>query len=331
MKKIVKILLVSLIIATFMTSFSNAALPKVQLKWGVATLGSSAQMVSTAVASVVSKYNPNIAISIQATAGSAENVRLIRRGEIDIANASEAYSAIFSKGTFAGEPATELWGLFCLYENQFVITVKNDGKITKTTDLVGKKVCMGPAGSGSYQAGYAMLEALGLVEKVKIINLSYTAANDAMKDGSVDAVITFMSAGIPIPAFEQLMQSMSLYVIPTKASDYDFAFKKNPDYGPSGILKAGSIAPIKADMSTFCNFTIQYADSRMSDEVAYELCKALYEHANELGSYHQIAGTMSANNALNGFNPEVPIHPGAAKYYKEKGVWRDTLKVAVRK
>lgn len=311
------------------TNGNNETTQSADLVWGVASLGSSAQMVASAISTVVTKYNPNIKISVQATAGSNENVRLLKEKGIGIANVNDAYNAAFSKGAYEGEEPAELWGLFNMYSNAYVVCVPAESDIKTLNDLVGKKVSLGPSGSGVYQAGYAMFEAHNLIDKIKIETLGYNDANDALKDGTIDALVGLISGEIPSPALAQLDTSTKIRVLDIDQTLMKNAYDKYPDFS-DGTLPAGCISAITQEMHVMTGYTAEFADSNMSDEVAYQFVKAIYEHVDELGTYHQIAGKLSAKTALAGLPAEVPVHPGAAKYYKEIGAWRDDLKVATR-
>lgn len=336
MKKVMLLILVALMSAFVLvgcsegdsTSGESDSGSKTRLTWGAASLGSNAQVIGTAVSDIVGSETDDIQISVQATGGSTENPRLMGGGEIDIAHATEAYNASNAIGNFEGEDPVELWALFTMYSNEFVWLVLEDSSIQSVEDLAGKNVSMGPPGSGTAVMSDVIIETYDI--EVKESNLGYNEAIDALKDGVVDAVANFSSAGIPSPSLEQLDQTTAYRVLPMDIEVLEIAYQNYPDYASATIPK-DSFKGIEEDFETFASFSIEYADSRMSDDVAYKIVKTLYENADRLGSYHQLAGTMSIDNALNGIAKGVPVHPGAAKYYKEVGVWKDSLEEGVRK
>lgn len=302
---------------------------KGEIVWGVAALGSSAQMVASAIGTVMTEKNPGVQVSVQATAGSNENVRLIKDGEITIANVNDGYNAVTAQGAYEGETPATLWALFNMYTNAYVVCVPANSPVKSLDDLAGKKVSLGPAGSGVYQAAYALFEAHGLIDKIQIETYSYNDANDALMDGSIDALVGLISGDIPSPALAQLDTSMELRVLEIDSEKIKSAYEKYPDYA-DGSISAGCIGAVKADMKVMAGFTIEYADANLSDEMAYAFVKTIYENVDTLGTYHQIAGKLSPDTALEGIPSQIPVHPGAAKYYKEAGVWKDHLTVATR-
>lgn len=300
------------------------------LVWGAASLGSNAQMIATAIANVIGGKESDIKISVQATGGSSENPRLISKEQVDIAHVTDAYKATKGVDIFEGEDPVELWSLFTMYSNELVFIVPEDSEIQSVEDLVGKKVSTGPPGAGVTQMSKAALEAYGVFDQIEVINLGYNEAVDALKDGVVDAIGNFSSLGIPSPSLEQLDQSFDYRILPMDTEILQKAFDQYPDYGPV-VIPAGSFSEIEEDFQTLASFSIEFADSRMTDDVAYRIVKNIYENLEEVGSYHNLAKKMKLENALMGLPKEVPVHPGAAKYYKEKGIWNDSYLEGERK
>lgn len=327
MKKILALSLSLMLVCIGCTAFGESL--SGTYSWGVASLGSSAQMVASAISAVVTENYPDLQLSVQATAGSSENVRLLRGEEIDIANVNDGYNAANAQGAYEGEEPTTLWALFNMYENAYVVCVLEESPIQTMEDLIGKRVNLGPAGSGVYNAAYAMFESYGLLDQITVTTYSYTDANDQLKQGSIDALVGLISGEVPSTALAELDNGTALRVIPTESEKLQNAYAKYPDYA-DGLIHAGCIKAVTQDMPVMAGFTIEYADERMSDEVAYAIVKTVYENVEKLASYHQIAGTLKPETALNGIPSGIKVHPGAAKYFQEIGVWREDLEVAVR-
>jgi uncharacterized protein len=327
------LLMLTLLISNGATTKTEAAdKPKsvTTIVWGTSSLGSTGQMVGSAIGSVINNNEPSLKVSVQATGGATENPRLLTRKQIDIAHVNNPYDAAHSLGTYKGEPPVQLWALFQMYSNEYIICVLEDSPIKSIKDLVGKKVSTGPPGSGTKLMSETVLKAYGMYDKIKASYLGYNESVDALKDGVVDAIAQYTSVGITNPSLEQLNQTTKFRVLPMDNDILQSAYDTNPDYAPITI-PANSISAIKKDFLTLASFSTEFADSRMSDEVAYTIVKTIYEHLPELGKYHQLAGRMSVKTGLIGVPKGMPVHPGAAKYYKEKGAWRNDLIVGVRK
>lgn len=290
--------------------------------WGSASLGGSAQMVITAIGTVVSQKDPSLKITVQATGGTAENPRLLKSKSIDIGHTTEAYNAYKSLGRFEGEePIEDMMVLMKTYGVEAVFVVLDGNEITSMDDLEGKKICVGPPGSGIAQMSTAMLEAYGYDEdSVNMITLGYNESVDGLKDRSIDVLASFTTGGIAAPYLSQLDETSKVRALELDLDVLQSAFDAYPDFAASTI-PAGAIKPLTGDYPTLASFGVQTCDSRLSEEVAYSIVKNTYENIDELTVYHHLASTLDIETALNGIPKQIPIHPGAAKYFKEKGVW----------
>jgi len=300
------------------------------LKWGTASLGSTAQMVGSAIATVINANEPNLKITVQTTGGATENPRSMYNKQIDICHVNDPYSATNGVGPFEGEPKVELWALFTMYPNEIVFLTLADSPINSIPDFEGKRISTGPPGSGTSQNTKAILTEYGVWDKIKNTNLGYNESVDALKDGTVDAIALYSNYGTPSPAMAQLDQTTDYKIVEMDEKILQAVYEKYPDYGPMPV-KAGSYKAAKKDFTTFSSFSTEWADSRMSDEAAYAFVKNIYEHLDELAKFHVMCANFSLDNALSGVPKGVPVHPGAAKYFKEKGIWRDDLIIGVRK
>jgi hypothetical protein len=299
------------------------------LKWGTASLGSTAQMVGSAIGTVINSYEPNLKITVQTTGGATENPRSMYNKQLDICHVNDPHSASNGIGPFEGEPKVELWALFTMYPNEIVFVTLEDSPIKSVADFVDKRISTGPPGSGTSQNTKAIITEYGIWDKIKNSNLGYNESVDALKDGTVDAIALYSNFGTPSPAMAQLDQSTDYKLVEMDEKILEAVYEKYPDYGPMPV-KAGSYKAAKEDFYTLASFSSEMADSRMSDEVAYTFVKNIYEHLDELAKYHAMCQNFSLETALSGVPKGVPVHPGAAKYYQEKGVWRDDLTIGVR-
>ena len=295
--------------------------------WATASLGGTIQMVATAIATVVNKYESDLKITIQATGGSVENVRLFRGNEADIIHTTEAVNGFRGTGSFQGEePLTKLQTLFKAYGNETVALVLDGSPLTDTYQLEGKKVCIGPTGSGISQQATAYLKAIGLYDKCDVLNISYNDSVDALKDGTIDVLFAFTSGQMPNSYLTQLQTTAKVRALPLDTSVFEAIFKDCPDFA-AAVLPVGSLDCITEEYKTFASYSIEYVDSRMSEDVAYRIVKNIYEHGDELTVYNKSCSALKLENAMDGMPLEIPVHPGAAKYFKEKGVWNDAYKV----
>lgn len=299
----------------------------VNLTWATASLGGTVQMVATAIATVINKYEPDYKITVQATGGSVENIRLLKNNECNIAHTTEGVNGFRGTGSFEGEGGvTKMQTLVKLYGNELVALVMDDSPLTDTRDLAGLKVCIGPTGSGVSQMATAYLDALGVLGQCSALNISYNDSVDALKDGTIDVLFAFTSGKMPNSYLTQLETSATVRALPLETGLFEEIFAAQADFGAT-TLPAGSLQCVTEDYPTFASFSIQFVDDRMSEEVAYTIVKYIYESYDELCVYNNSCKALIIADAMEGMPTEIPIHPGAAKYFKEAGVWDDAYTV----
>lgn len=298
----------------------------VNITWSTASLGGTVQMVATAIATVINKYEPNYKITVQATGGSVENIRLLAAQECDIAHTTEGVNGYRGTGSFEGEPGVAMQSLVKLYGNELVCLVMDQSALTDTKNLEGLKVCVGPTGSGVSQMASAYLRALGVYDKCSVLNISYNDSVDALKDGTIDVLFAFTSGKMPNSYLTQLETSATVRALPLETGVFSQVFADQADFAAT-TLPPGSLECITQDYETFASFSIQFVDERMSEEVAYTIVKYIYESYDELVVYNNSCKALILEEAMIGLPLEIPVHPGAAKYFKEAGVWDDAYTV----
>lgn len=293
----------------------------VVLKYGTSPMASNAQMAGAAICSVVKLHNPLMDISEQVTGGGAENLRLLRTGEIDFGSVSDGIDAWYGRQAYDGEGPTEnIRSVMTMYYSDYLLLTLADNKDVNTIyDLVGKRVAFGPAGSTNFTACKWIFDAYGLTDKIKIETMSYTDANDALIDGTVAAVCGFISAGVASDALKQLDNSKKLKVV---RMDETVIVKATDDaYKPSQLI-VGSLSCITEPLPCFRNCgQVIYARADVPDNVVYEFVRQIYGNLRELSVYHQICSAFSLSSAMSGFVNPIPVHFGAAAYYMEQGIW----------
>lgn len=327
---IISILSISIVGCSNNSSTSNAGdkLDITPITWGSASLGGSAQMVITAIGTVVSNKDPSLKITVQATGGTAENPRLLRDKAVEIGHTTEAYNAFTSQGRFEGEPPIEdMMVLMKTYGVEAIFIVLDKSEIKSMDDLAGKKICVGPPGAGITEMSTVMLEAYGYNDdNVNIITLGYNESVDGLKDGSIDVLASFTTGGIAAPYLSQLDETSNIRALNVSSEVLQPVYDKYPDFAESSI-PAGALKSLKEEYTTLASFGVQICDTRLSEEAAYSIVKNTYENIEELSVYHFLASTLDIKTALNGIPKQIPIHPGTAKYLKEQGVWDDNYTV----
>ncbi|HVE88126.1 MAG TPA: TAXI family TRAP transporter solute-binding subunit [Burkholderiaceae bacterium] len=273
------------------------------------------------IANVLSKYVPGYAANAETTAGSVANLQLMSQKKSDIAlsMADAAWDGFKGQGKFSAG-SVPVRTLMIAYPNRMhIVTVEGTG-INKIADLKGKRVSTGAANSATEVMAQRVLEAAGLDQDkdIRRERLDPGKSTDAIKDKKLDAY--FWVGGIPTAAVTDLGATPG-----TKLKLVDHAEvvdNMNQKYGP---LYIRDTIPAKAypgqdqanQVATVQNLIIARAD--MSDQVAYNIVKTIFEKRDELILVHKEAASFDLKLQTNDASP-IPFHPGAVKYFNEKGI-----------
>ena len=301
---------------------------KADLTWGTGTLGGTIQLMGTACASVLQSEIDNLTMSIQATGGSIENCRLLSTGDIDIGHTTQMYDAYVGEGPFAEDGANDkILALMDIYNVESVAIVLDKSEIQSLEDLKGKNVVLGPTGSGIASMATAVMTAYGYdSSNCNMLNLANDQAVDALKDGTVDMIWGFCSAKNPASYLESLYSSVDCRALAQDPEKIAVACSNSKDFFQSTI--AGGTLPFQQeDYINLAAPAEEFASARLSEEAAYMIVKTICENVDKLETYFAPAKCINVQDALHGLPEEGPIHPGAAKYYKEAGVWDDSYTI----
>ena len=274
-----------------------------------------------AVANVLSKSLPNVQATAEVTGGSIDNLKLIGTGqsEMGFTMADAALDAMQGQDKFKSGKVP-LQALLVVYPNRMhVVTVEGTG-IQTMADLKGKRVSTGSPGSATEVMAFRVIEAAGLDKDKdrKRERLGVAESVNAVKDRKIDAF--FWVGGIPTAAVTDLAATPGLKI---KLIDHgDLAEKMNAKYGKlysSSKIKAGSYPGYDKDNSITDVWNLIVTGDKMSNEDAYAIVKTLVEKKADIVAVHKEAESFSLNNQVQERSP-IPFHPGALKYFKEKGI-----------
>ncbi len=274
-----------------------------------------------AIANVLSKNLPNVQATAEVTGGSVDNLKLIASGqsELGFTMADAAQDALRGEGKFTSGKVP-LQTLLVVYPNRMhVVTVEGKG-IEKLSDLKGKRVSTGSPGSATEVMAFRVIEAGGLDKDKDMTRerLGVAESVNAVKDGKIDAF--FWVGGLPTAAVTDLAATPGLKI---KLVDHsEVVAKMNAKYGDlysAGTIPAGTYPGYDKDNKNAEVWNIVVTGSKMSDADAYAIVKTLVEKKADLVAVHKEANSFNLENQVQARSP-VPFHPGALKYFKEKGI-----------
>ncbi|MED3763931.1 TAXI family TRAP transporter solute-binding subunit [Ureibacillus terrenus] len=258
-------------------------------------------------------------VASQASNGSIENLKLMSKGEANIAftTVNFAYEAYNGTGSFKGKPYKGVRILANLYPNVSHIVAKNDKRIQTIEDLKGKSFVFGAAGSATEIESKLVLEAHGIEpDEVKGNYVGFTEATDLMRNGQVDAVNIY--SGVPSAATTELISTLDTKVLSFSEEAIHKLTEKYP-WNFKYVIEPNTYDKQSEPIITIGQYSAIVIDESVSEESAYQLTKLLWENVEELSKSYSIAKQFDPKKAVEG-TAGVPIHPGALKYYREIGV-----------
>jgi TRAP transporter TAXI family solute receptor len=255
--------------------------------------------------------------SVQATKASVENLNLLEAGRGELAFAlgdsvADAWNGVEDAGFKA--PLKKIRAIAGTYPNYIQIVANAESGIKTLEDLKGKRISVGAPKSGTELNARAIFEAAGLSYKDmgKVEFLPYAESVELIKNRQLDA--TLQSSGLGMAAIRDLASTMkiSFVAIPAEVT----AKIDNAAY-EAATIPAGTYDGQDADVPTVAINNILVTHEGVSDEVAYQMTKLMFDNLGRLGTAHSAAKDIKLETATK--NLPIPLHPGAERFYKEAG------------
>ena len=331
MKKKTVVLLVAVIAASLVVAAPSFAAKKF---FAIATGGTGGTYypLGGALAQALSSKIPNLIVTAQSANASTANLNLIAKHDIESAfvQNNTAYQAYKGIDQFAGKPVKNVRGIATLYPEVIQIVLLKSAGVKSVANLKGKRVIPGDRGSGTAVDAENICKSAGLTfnDFGALDWLSFSGISQRMKDNQADA--GFITAGIPTAAVMEL----------TSTADIDFLnlddalIKKITDTWPfyaKVTIPAGTYRGQDKAVNSVAVMAQWVTDAQIPDDIIYELTKALWEEgthvlrgdkapsaATIMGQVHAKGKDVQLRTALDGM--AIPLHPGAARYYREKGL-----------
>ncbi len=262
-----------------------------------------------------------IRCTVESTAGSVFNVNAVMAGDLDfgIVQSDRQYQAVHGKAEWkkAG-PQKDLRAIFSIHPEAVTLVAAQDAGIKTINDLRGKRVNIGNPGSGQRQNAIDALSAAG-IDYEKDLHAEQVKASEAaglLQDGRIDAF--FYTVGHPSGAIKEATAgNRKVRIIPI--TDTTALLDRYPYYAPAVIpVKFYPGADNQKDIPTFGVKATFVTSSRVPDEMVYAITKEVFENLDQFKKLHPAYEFLTPQGMLQGLS--APLHPGAMKYYKEKGM-----------
>ena len=276
------------------------------------------------IAQVLTAHLPNVEATAEVTGASVDNLKFLKQGTSDIAftMGDAAQDAAAGRDVFAQFGAVPARALAVLYTNPMHLVTRSDTGITKLADLRGRVVSIGTPGGGGTAQAERILTAAGIDPKkdVRPQYLGVAQAVDALKDGKLDAF--FWSGGVPTASILDLVNTPGITARLLPLDETLPALQRaygNELYYRTVIPKDAYKQPQDIPVVGVANMLV--VSDTMPEQLAYDITKTLFEQQATLASIHPQARELALDKALTGAT--VPFHPGAIRYYRERGVWKE--------
>ena len=303
---------------------SGHSIAQQRVFFGIATGGTGGTyyplggMLAQLISNKATVDGKKITATAEASGASVGNAKLLGTKDIESSFvAADILDAAYNgKAQFANAPLKNLRALGALYPETVQLITRADSGINSVKDLKGKSISSGAPGSGQYQLVTDLLKVYGMARTdVKEDSSSFTQAVDKIKDGNLHA--TLITGGVPVAAVTDFAQSHALKIIPLSGPEVATLLKEQPYY-TQVQLPANSYKGQTAAVPTLAVMAIWATHDGVPENVAYEVTKALYENTAIMGQVHVQGKNITLNTATS--VASVPLHPGALRYYKEKGI-----------
>ncbi len=268
-----------------------------------------------AVAEILNKNIQGMNASAQSTGATVANINMLKEGSVELAFVQNdiIYYAANGIEMFKDKKVDTLKGIATLYpETVQIVTLESSG-INNISELKGKRVAVGAAGSGVEANARQVLEAYGITyNDINVQYLSFGEAASALKDGNVD--VAFLTAGFPTAAVQDIASQNKVKLLPVDVAKADELIQKYPFYTKTTI-PANTYAGLAADTPAIAVMAMLVVNDKVTPELGYDITKAIFTNLERLQSSHAVGKMITKEGAREGM--PIELNAGAEKFFKE--------------
>lgn len=280
--------------------------------------GGTYYVIGGGMGKVIEKYVPEIKVSVESTAASTENCRLVASKQVKFAIVmpDSAFFAYNGGREFGEKKYPNIRGVMAGHTSTMHFMVRSKSGIKSFVDLKGKRIALAAPGSPSAFIAEAALEAYGLTKKdYKPTLLTYAEQADALRDNTIDMACIF--AGVPASSALDISTTHDVTFLSVGKEEMKKVIQKHP-YWTAGLIKAGTYKGQTMDIPTFDSPAMLITSDDVEADIVYAITKAILDHTPELKAIHPQGAEWDLADAVEGV--AIPFHPGAVKFLTEKGV-----------
>lgn len=333
-KKLFSMILVALVAMAVLAGCAKPVEPPVagqpappkeyRVNVATATTGGVYYPLGITLAQIWSNKVPGVRAAAQATAGTPQNIELMQNKEVDIAFGQNgiAYYAYTGTGTYEGKKVSNIRGMLAMYPNVMHVVAAKNANIKTVADFEGKRVVPGAVASATEINSREIFGAFGLnyraeagATNLRADYVGYNEAADLMKDGHVQGAQ--IAGGLPTAAVADVMASGAAELLSLGDAEIKAIVEQYPWYFPITI-PANTYPNQNNEIKTVAVSNMLIVREDVDEELVYNLTKAVYDYSADFVAGHQAAKDATLENSMSGMI--IPVHPGAAKYFKEKGI-----------
>ncbi|PLY07686.1 MAG: C4-dicarboxylate ABC transporter substrate-binding protein [Arcobacter sp.] len=326
--ELLKKLAISSVLAASLVTGASAKKDEQKYVIATASTGGTYYPVGVGIATIASlklAKKDKLTFSAITSAGSSENIDMLEKGEVNFAILQGLFGSMAwqGKSKYEGSPKKNLRSISMLWQNVEQFTIKSKyaktGNIKDIKNLYGERFSIGGRSSGSRVSSETILSSLGIdYNKMDLQYLGYTPSSTALQDGKVQGMTT--PSGPPTSAVTNAFASIGnddIKVLDFNEADLKAINDNYPVWTPFNI-KAGTYPGQVKDINTIAQPNLLVVTKDTPEETVYLLTKTIYENLPFLNTVHKATKAMSLEKAIAGL--PMPLHPGAARFYKEKGI-----------
>lgn len=274
--------------------------------------------IGLALADIYAASVPGLETDVE-SGGSSQNVQALESGHAQVAftQADVAYLAYRQSTDTAGQPASAMRGIAVLWMNTVQVAVPYGSPVDDFSDLRGRRVSVGTPGSGTETLARIVLESYGLrYADLRPEFLSFVQTVDRMRAGRLDAA--FVVAGMPTVALGELSENPGVRLLPIPRDHLRTMRGQYPFLQPQ-VVVGGTYTGVDDDVETVGVSSLLASRVDVDEELVYNLTRLLFDSLPTLRQAHPAAGLITLDEAP---ATPIPLHPGAARYYREREIFR---------